>query len=127
MEKDYVSAVLSNGQVIISQVDIVLDEEGYYTFINPLKPVIMPETNKVALVQMNAFSDAEEYKIHQSFVMSIGSLDATYIDTYTNAVDSIEHKRKVKYQRLVEDTDEDFDEEYDALFDTLHESKDSIH
>lgn len=107
MKKEYISAVLVNSQVLLSELDIGekengLDDNGFYTFINPVKPIIMPETNKIALVAMNPFSDSIEYKIHASHIMSMGSMDITYIDTYNNAVDSIQEKLKIKYQEYTE-------------------------
>ena len=123
---EYISAILQNGQVILGQVEDEIDDNGFYTFHNPLKPIILTESNKIALVQMNPFSDSIEFKIHESHVMSLGALQITYIDVYNNAVNTIEESLLAKYKDYTETSEEPQMDEYDNVLNDLNESK-TIH
>lgn len=82
----YITATLVNSQVIISEVEEEMDEDEFYTLINPTKPIMMGESNKILLVAMNPFSDSTEYKLHVSHVMTMGNLSSTYLDAYLASV-----------------------------------------
>lgn len=108
---EYVSIVLVNGQVIISRMSTSLDENDYYTMIHPLKPILLPESNKIALIQHNPFSESIEFQIHASHVITMGALDATYVTIYDNAVEALTKKVKRDYDSIFNLDEEEVDEE----------------
>lgn len=117
---EYITATLVNGQVLISELMGEIDENGFYTFNNPTKPIMMPESNKIVLVSLNPFSDSVEFKIHGSHVMVMGNLDATYIDVYNSAVEIIHKNIKMKYNKMLENTELD---EYEDKFEGVEISQ----
>lgn len=114
--KEYITATLVNGQVLISELIKEVDENGFYTFNNPTKPIMMPESNKIVLVSLNPFSDSIEFKIHASHVMVMGNLDATYIDVYNSAVEIIHKNIKMKYDKMLEnDESDEFEDKFEGI------------
>jgi hypothetical protein len=105
-EKEYVTLTLTSGQVIMSKMNLIMDDDGYYTLESPMKPIILTESNNIALVAMNPFSESIQYKIHGMHIMTVGALDVSYIEVYDNAVLALEKKTKEKYDLMF-----DFDEE----------------
>lgn len=114
----FVTATLISNQVIISEVEDQLDENEFYTFINPTKPIMMPDTNKIMLVSMNPFSDSAEYKIRASHVMCMGNLDEVYLDIYLNSVDIIHNK--LKSQNIMKD---EYPDDYDEDLNNVEKSQ----
>lgn len=114
----YVSATLVSNQVIISEVDDDLDENEFYTFHNPTKPIMLEDKNKIMLVAMNPFSDSVEFKIHASHILSMGNLDEVYVDIYLNSVEMI--LNKIKNKTLVKD---EYPEDYDEDLNNVEKSQ----
>jgi hypothetical protein len=98
--------------------DDELDESEFYTFHNPTKPIMMPDTNKIMLVAMNPFSDSIEFKIHASHILSMGNLDEVYLDIYMNSVDTI--LNKIKNRNIVKD---EYPDDYDENLNTFEKSQ----
>ena len=113
----FVTATLISNQVIISEVDDDLDENEFYTFHNPTKPIMLEDKNKIMLVSMNPFSDSVEFKIHASHILSMGNLDEVYVDIYLNSVEII--LNKIKNRNIVKD---EYPEDYDENLNTFEKS-----
>ncbi len=114
----FVSATLISNQVIISEVEDNLDENEFYIFHNPTKPIMMPDSNKIMLVSMNPFSDSVEFKIHASHILCMGGLDEAYVDIYLNSVDVIQNRLKNK--NIVKD---EYPEDYDEDLNNVEKSQ----
>ena len=114
----FVTATLVSNQVIISEVEDDLDENEFYTFHNPTKPIMMEDKNKIMLVAMNPFSDSVEFKIHASHILAMGNLDEVYVDIYKNAVDVIHNK--IKNRTLVDD---EYPDDYDEDLNNVEKSQ----
>ena len=108
----YITATLVNSQVIISEMIEKSDNDEYYILVNPTKPIMMPDTNKILLVAMNPFSDSTEYKLHVSHVLTIGSLSPAYIDAYVASTKVIKENSLKNYD-VVDDVDELLEEAVD--------------
>ena len=113
----FVTATLISNQVIISEVDDDLDENEFYIFHNPTKPIMLEDKNKIILVAMNPFSDSVEFKIHASHIISMGNLDEVYVDIYLNSVETIHNK--LKNRNIVKD---EYPEDYDENLNTFEKS-----
>lgn len=124
MDEEFVTVILISNQVLLTKLVGDVDENGFYVFKVPLKPLIIPDSNKVALVAMNPFSNSVEYRIHSQHIISIGIMDIGYIDMYNNAVDALFTKTKSKYDKLLDLDDEEYDDESDLnileISNTLH-------
>jgi hypothetical protein len=108
--KEYVTLTLSTGQVILSKMELTADDDGYYTLESPMKPIVLTESSNIALVAMNPFSDSVAFKIHGMHIISVGALDANYIEMYDNAVLALHKKAKEKYDELFNLPDDDIDD-----------------
>jgi hypothetical protein len=86
---EYVTIIQINGQVLLTKLLGDVDDNGFYTIENPLKPIVMSESSKVMFVAMNPFSNSVEFKLHASHIMTMGNMDESYIDVYNNAVQAI--------------------------------------
>jgi hypothetical protein len=117
--KEYVTITLTTGQVILSRMELAADEEGYFTLESPMKPIILTESNNIALVAMNPFSDSVDFKVHGMHIISVGALDANYIEMYDNAVLALHKKTKQNYDEMfnLEETLDDFDDEIEIIAD----------
>lgn len=101
---DYITSVLVNSQVIISE---VLNETAeHFVFLYPTKPIMLPDSNKILLVAMNPFSDEIEYTIDKIHIISIGKLQDSYVDIYKKSVEVIKNNNKVAYGEIDEILDE---------------------
>ena len=106
----FVTATLISNQVIIAEVEDELDDDNFYTFHNPTKPIMLEDKNKIMLVAMNPFSDSIEFKIHASHILAMGNLDKVYVDIYEKSVEEM-HKR-LKNRNIVKDElPDDYDED----------------
>lgn len=104
MEKDYVTMQLISGTTILAQVEKELDDNGYYVTHYPLKPVLVGE--KIILTSCNPFSDDFVFRIHQTHVITIGSMHFSYIDLYNESVKRIDEQIKQEYNDLLEPEEE---------------------
>lgn len=100
-ELEYITLTLINGQVLISKMSPILNKHDYYTMINPVKPILLPESNKVALVQHNPFSESIEFQIHATHILTMGALDVNYVEMYDNAVNALHKKTKKSYDEFL--------------------------
>lgn len=111
LELEYVSMVLINGQILITKMKLILDDNDCYTIFSPMKPIILPESNKIALMSHNPFSESIEFQIHASMVMTIGALDINYIQMFDDAVDALMKKTKASYDKFLGNDEIDDDED----------------
>jgi hypothetical protein len=116
-EKEYVTITLTTGQVILTKMNLSSDEDGFYKLESPMKPIVLTETNNIALVSMNPFSDSIDFKVHAMHIVSVGSLDANYIEMYDNAVTALHKTAKQKIEVMFNMDDEipDLDDDDDEL------------
>lgn len=113
MNKEYTTITCVNGQILISEMSLELDDNGFYTLTNPVKPVPLDDGKSVVFIRANPFSDSTTFKIHATHVMLIGSLDATYINDYEKIVHKIESTIQDSYSKLAESP------EYDELLNSF--------
>ena len=106
----FVTATLISNQVIIAEVEDELDDDNFYTFHNPTKPIMLEDKNKIMLVAMNPFSDSIEFKIHASHILAMGNLDEVYLDIYVKSVKEM-HKRLENRNIVKDELPDDYDED----------------
>ena len=97
------SVTFTTGVTVLCELDVTASPTGFYTLYNPLKPVAMQDENgsKIALVQMNPFSDSSEFKIHYSHIVSVGSMIADYIEKYVESVHQIDMAIAKRYSDML--------------------------
>lgn len=98
-DKVLVSMILINGQVVLTECQATPDENGFFTLINPVRPVIIENT--IEFVAFNSFSDSTHYKVHFDKIISIGEMHFQYIDKYIESVERIDKEVLSKYEELM--------------------------
>ena len=58
--------------------------------------------NCLVLSMMNPFSDSDEFQIHRSHILSVGSMHFEYVDAYYEAVERIEKNIIEGYDKMVD-------------------------
>ena len=101
---NYITAILINSQVVISEV--LSETSTDFTFLYPTKPIMLPDSNKILLVAMNPFSGEITYTISKSNIISIGKLQDSYVDIYIKSVEVIKNNSKKPFNEIDEILDE---------------------
>lgn len=103
MRKEYVSLTLTTGVTVLCEIDSKPDANGFYVIHNPVKPIAIQDgtESRIALVQMNPFSDSSEFRIHHSHIVSVGSMIADYIEKYIDSVRQIDLAIEKRYREML--------------------------